>query len=221
MGEDEKCDQIGWTNCYPSGGLIEAGRWETGGILHLGTPGQGGHCGQTVGHAITLGPQHGTGLLKKTQWPQRGLRQRERAMLHCQRKQEGCRAGMLEMGQGPPGDPHRRPGAATRGGRKAERGAEGGRAGGIAERPPAVRSKGPAAAAASGGPGRGERAGGGRPRPRRRRQPRGTPAPAAARARSAEPGRPLRVPRLGGVKREPQPGGGRRGSGACYTASGL
>lgn len=124
-------------------------------------------------------------------------------------KAEGMQSRMLEMGQGPPGDPHRRPGAATRGGRKAERGAEGGRARGIAERPPAVRSKGPAAAT-SGGPGRGEQAGGGRPRPRRRRQPRGTPAPAAARARSAEPGRPLRVPRLGGVKREPQPGGGRR-----------
>lgn len=69
-------------------------------------------------------------------------------------KAEGMQSRMLEMGQGPPGDPHRRPGAATRGGRKAERGAEGGRARGIAERPPAVRSKGPAAAT-SGGPGRG------------------------------------------------------------------
>lgn len=215
-------------------------------MRRLGTPGQGGRYGQTVGHAITLGPQHGTGLLKETQWPQRGSWQREWAMLHHQRKREGCRAGMLEMGRGarlgggrqmeapghkglpethpagralPPAGGRRRSGAQKGGVQEASPsaprpcGARARRRRRRAEVPAAVDGPG----AADPGPAGGGSRGAARPRP----PPTAHRGEAAARARSAEPGRPLRVPRLGGVKREPQPGGGRRGSGACYTASGL
>lgn len=137
-------------------------------------------------------------------------------------KAEGMQSRMLEMGQGPPGDPHRRPGAATRGGRKAERGAEGGRARGIAERPPAVRSKGPAAAT-SGGPAAGNGPGAADPGPagggsRGAPRPRQPPEPAAQSL-----GGRCGCPAWEGLSGSPSPGadGGRGGSGACYTASGL
>lgn len=58
-------------------------------------------------------------------------------------------------------------------------------------------------------------------------RPRGLPLPPRGRQRPRPPRRSgcrrapgLRAPRLGGVKRRPQPGGGRGGCG-CYTAAGL
>lgn len=143
-------------------------------------------------------------------------------MLHCQRKQKGCRAGCWRWGRGllethtagralPPAGGGRQSGAQK---------------GGVQEASPSAprpcgararrrrRAEGPAAGNRPGAADPGPAGGGSRGAPR----PRQPPEPAAQSL-----GGRCGCPAWEGLSGSPSPGadGGRGGSGACYTASGL